>query len=118
MSKHSIVGIDPNRNSIMWPVGEKKFAKVRIDKKPIEEWAVSTKGGGQGLMFVTNGSSNLDVDSSETRETKKFLSAIAGAKTFGFKAIDADGYVQSVLFDVENSVSIAAKFAVLGCKGI
>lgn len=116
ISKHSIVGIDFNGNPIMWPEGEKTFMKARIDSKPIEEWRVSTKTRGQGLVFVTNGNSNFDVDSAETRETWKFLSTIAGAKTFGFKATDVDGYVHSVLFNVENSIPIAAKFGVLGCK--
>lgn len=116
MSKHSIVGIDANRNSVMWPKAEKKFAKVRIDSKPIEEWAVNTKGGGQGLVFVSKGDTNLDVDSAETRETWKLLSTIAGAKTLGFKATDSSGFVQSALFNVENSIPIAAKFGILGCK--
>jgi len=115
-SRHSITGIDSSRNSIMWPVGEKKFVKVRIDSKPIEEWAVNTKGGGQGLLFVTNEKSSLDADSNEARDTWNFLSEIAGAKTFGFEATDADGYVRSVLFNIENSIPVAAKFALLGCK--
>jgi hypothetical protein len=44
------------------------------------------------------------------------MSKIASAKTFGFKAADADGYSRSVAFNVAGSVPFAAKFSVMGCK--
>jgi hypothetical protein len=119
LSKHSIVGIYPDRNSIKWPIGKNQFVKIRVDSQPIQEWQVSTKSGGEGLFFFDgdrfNGSNS---ESLESNSTWRFLTSIAGAKTFGFKATDSEGDNHSLQFNVENSIPIAAKFGVLGCKNV
>ena len=103
---HSITGISPIE-TVLWP--SENTATIRIDSGPLEEKAVGSKGNGQGLVF--KGSEGQSEDSA----TWGLMSEIASAKTFGFKAADADGYSRSVLFNVAGSVPIAAKFSVMGC---
>lgn len=103
---HSITGISPIE-TVLWP--SENTATIRIDSGPLEEKAVGSKGNGQGLVF--KGSEGQSEDSA----TWGLMSEIASAKTFGFKASDADGYSRSVLFNVAGSVPIAAKFSVMGC---
>ena len=105
---HSITGIYPSTALILWPT--ENSAKIRIDSGPLEELGATAKGSGQGLVFQQSQST------SEDSATWDLMSKIASAKTFGFKAQDADGYARSALFNVAGSVPIAAKFSVLGCK--
>ena len=117
ISRNSIVGVDSNANKISWSVGKSIAAKIRIDSLSIEKWNLNTKAGGQGLSFgvgTTITDSNADAD--ENGGTWKLLSAIAGAKTIGFQATNAANYPESALFNIENSVPIAAKFNVMGCR--
>ena len=117
VSRHSIVGFNAQKENIVWPIGEIKSSKVRIDTKPIEEWKVTSKANGQALVFTdSKGVTNSNADSGESRNTWDLLSAFAGAETFGFKANDAEGYVRSYRFNIGDSVPIAAKFSSLGCS--
>ena len=118
ISRNSIVGVDSNANKISWSVGKSIAAKIRIDSLSIEKWNLNTKAGGQGLVFgvLTTITDSTDADASENGGTWKLLSAIAGAKTIGFQATNAANYPESALFNIENSVPIAAKFNVMGCR--
>jgi hypothetical protein len=98
---HSILALDSNLNVVNWGVG-KRSVTVRVDSKPTETWSTGTRASGQALTF--------------SKGTKFFLTKIATAKTFGFKAIGEDGSPYSARFNVQNSVPIAAKFAAMGCK--
>lgn len=97
---HTIIRFDAESNVETW--GYQKSIKVRVDSKPLETWTIGTRGSGVGLYFK--------------KGTKFLLTKIATAKTFGFKAIGEDGSPYSALFNVQNSVPIAAKFAAMGCK--
>jgi hypothetical protein len=105
---HSISGIYPSGSMVSWPI--QNTAKIRIDSGPLQDVSVSTKASGKGLVYVKSS------DASEDASTWDLMSKIASAKTFGFKAADADGSSRSALFKVAGSVPIAAKFSVMGCK--
>lgn len=108
---HSIVGVKADFDFVYWSVGAaNNSAQVRIDAAPIDDWKFATKGG-KGITFMEG------KGGTENDWTWEFLSRIASAKTFGFKAFDAEGYAQSVKFNVENSVPVAAIFSALGCHG-
>lgn len=116
ITRNSIVGFDTNVNMILWPVRSGQTIKVRIDSEPIQEWAIGTKAGGQGVSFnAKQSSSAVNSDTNENNGTWKFLTAISSASTFGFQGTNLEGYVESARFEVGNSVPIAAKFASLGC---
>jgi hypothetical protein len=104
---HSITGMSPN-TTVLWP--SENTVTIRIDSGPLEELAAGSKGNGQALVFKGSGGE------SEDSVTWGLMSKIASAKTFGFKAADADGYSRSVAFNVAGSVPFAAKFSVMGCK--
>jgi hypothetical protein len=117
VSRHSIAGFNREGEYIIWPNGEIKIAKIRIDSNPIEEWKMTSKARGQALIFTDSAQvTSLNADLSESRNTWDLLSAIAGADTFGFKATDAEGVVRSHRFNITDSVPIAAKFSSLGCN--
>jgi hypothetical protein len=104
---HSITGMSPN-TMVLWP--SENTVTIRIDSGPLEQIAAGSKGSGQALVFKGAGGE------SEDSVTWGLMSKIASAKTFGFKAADADGYSRSVAFNVAGSVPFAAKFSVMGCK--
>ena len=105
---HSVTGFYPSGSSVYWPI--QNTAKIRIDSGPLQDVRVTTKASGQGLVLLES------LNASEDASTWDLMSKIASAKTFGFKAADADGYSRSALFKVAGSVPIAAKFSVMGCK--
>jgi hypothetical protein len=105
---HSVTGIYPTGSMVYWPV--QNTAKIRIDSGALQDAEVTSKASGQGLVFLES------LDASEEASTWDLMSKIASAKTFGFKAADADGYSRSAMFKVAGSVPIAAKFNVMGCK--
>ena len=104
---HSITGMSPN-TMVLWP--SENTVTIRIDSGPLEQIAAGSKGSGQALVLIGSGGE------SEDSVTWGLMSKIASAKTFGFKAADADGYSRSVAFNVAGSVPFAAKFSVMGCK--
>lgn len=105
---HSVTGIYPSGSMVSWPVNN--TAKIRIDSGSLQEVSVTSKASGQGLVFLKS------LNASEEASTWDLMSKIASAKSFGFKALDADGYSRSPLFKVAGSVPIAAKFSAVGCK--
>ena len=108
-SLHSVSGLRyPSGASVMWPV--KNTAKIRIDSNALEEVNIQWKASGEGFAFKETKKLN------ENSDTWYFLSKIASAQTFGFKANDTNGQPRSALFKVAGSVPIAAKFSVLGCR--
>jgi hypothetical protein len=110
---HSVYGLDSGLNDLVWDADENDVAKVRIGSDGIEDWKFQTKADGKALVF----SYLAGKRSNENASTWEFLKRIASAKTFGFKAFDAEGYSQSAQFNVEDSVPMAASFAALGCAG-
>jgi hypothetical protein len=118
VSRLAIIGFKSDLNKLLWPRDGNTLVKVRVDSKPVEEWKFAAKGSGLNsfVFFDKDRFDGSNADFLENRGTWKFLSAIAGAKTFGFRLKDAEGTDRSGLFNIENSVPIAAKFNVLGCK--
>lgn len=105
---HSIVGLFPSTSNVLWPTDN--TVKIRIDSGSLEYLRAGSKGSGKALAFE-----KTDGDD-ESVSTWNFMSKIASAETFGFKATDDNGNIRSALFNVEGSIPIAAKFSVMGCK--
>ena len=118
VTRLAIIGFKSDLNKLLWAGDGNTLVKVRVDSKPVEEWKSAAKGSGLNsfVFFDKDRFDGSNADFLESSGTWKFLSAIAGAKTFGFRLKDADGTDRSGLFNIENSVPIAAKFNALGCK--
>lgn len=109
---HSINGMDYSFSDIIWDENQFDRAMVRIDSNEIEEWDFFVKADGRALVFASSAGDRMD----EASSTWELLTRISSAETLGFKAFDAEGFPQSALFDVGDSVPIAATFAAMGCS--